>query len=379
MRHLHFTQSLEPLQGGGLGSSTLSLHRQLIAAGEESTLCSTHGECPRYSDNRVLEFSRIKPDFLFYAPGLHYHARRLVKDTDIVHGHGFYVGTNYFFGGAARRQAKPLVYHVHGIFEPWILRRSRWKKRLVHWLFEDANFRHVRLWRALTSKEADQIRACGIDGPIVVTPHGLNTADFGSPPDPTAPIETPVVERLCKSRNRVLFMGRLHPKKGLDLLVPAWAKMGTLLKDWELVIAGPDEAGYLQELEALIRSSDAADQIIVTGPVQGMSKTALLHSADVFVLPSYSEGFPMSLLEALACGVPVVATDACNFPEISTAAAGWVCRAELGSLTQALRTVLQTTGAERKELGRNGRTLIETRYAWPKILPQLLQACAALC
>ena len=132
MRHLHFTQSLEPLYGGGLGSSSAALHQELLADGIESTLCATYGEAPVSPAPRTLEFKRAGPDVLYFAPDLTRSVRELVCTADVVHGHGFYVGTNYHFGSEARRQKKPLVYHVHGIFEPYILRRSRWKKQLVH-------------------------------------------------------------------------------------------------------------------------------------------------------------------------------------------------------------------------------------------------------
>ena len=123
----------------------------------------------------IIEFRRSKPDFLYYSPELKNRVRELAADTDVLHGHGLYVGTNFSFGKEARRLDKPLVYHVHGFFEPWILNRSRWKKKLAHWLFENANFRHAKLWRALTPREANQIRACGITAPIVVAPNGLST------------------------------------------------------------------------------------------------------------------------------------------------------------------------------------------------------------
>ena len=115
-------------------------------------------------------------------------AGSLVRDSDVLHGHGLYVGTNFIFGGEARRQRKALVYHVHGMFEPYILKRSRWKKRLVHWLFEDRNIRDVRFWRALTAIEADQIAATGARQPIAVIPNGLDVADFTRPADPDRPI-----------------------------------------------------------------------------------------------------------------------------------------------------------------------------------------------
>ncbi len=379
MRHLHFTQSLEPLQGGGLGSSAVALHTQMWAAGLSSVLCSTHAGVPQHQAADILEFRRIKPDPIYYSPAMQRQAPRLVRAADVLHGHGLYAGPNFIFGREARRQRKPLVYHVHGFFEPYILRRSRWKKRLVHRLFENDNFRAVRLWRALTLKEADQIRGCGIRQPIVIIPNGLDPAGFPKPLDLDSPIDTPLIKQLAKTSLRLLFLGRIHPKKGLDLLLPAWAKLSGLAKDWQLVIAGPDEQGYLAQVRALARSLGLEQQVFFTGPVTGPAKISLLHSADLFILPSYSEGFSMSVLEAMACGLPVIATKACNFPEILTEQAGWECAATQDSLADSLRQALECSVIGRKQRGQNGRRLVETRYAWPAIIQNLFEACAQHC
>jgi len=379
MRHLHFTQSLEPLYGGGLGSSSAALHQELLADGVESTLCATYGEVPVSPAPRTREFKRAGPDFLYFAPDLTRSVRELVCTADVVHGHGFYVGTNYHFGSEARRQKKPLVYHVHGIFEPYILRRSRWKKQLVHWLFEDANFRHARLWRALTVKEADQIRRYGIKAPIVVAPNGLNLRDYPGPESPPGDLETPMAGRLAKTRRRALFLGRIHPKKGLDLLLPSWAKLETARKDWELVVAGPDEQGYLQHSRKLVESLNLQDDVVFTGPVTGKTKRALLYSADLFVLPSYSEGFSMSVLEAMACRVPVAATTACNFPELFREGGGWECAPSRDSVEATLREALCASEQERRQRGEIARQLLERDYAWPRIAQRLLDACSAHC
>jgi glycosyltransferase involved in cell wall biosynthesis len=264
------------------------------------------------------------------------------------------------------------------MFDPWILNRSRWKKRLVHWLFEDANFRKVNLWRALTTKEAAQIREAGIKAPIVVTPNGLRLEDYTKPTDPTAPIETPLVPALKKTGPRLLFLGRIHPKKGIDLLLAAWGKSRHLRKDWELVIAGPDEGGHLAQLQQLARG-EQGERVIFTGPVTGGKKNALLHSADMFVLPSRSEGFPVALLEAMACELPVVATRECNCPEVGSAQSGWECDASVESMTTALQDALRASESERKARGQNGRRVVETRYALPRVASTLLEACAAHC
>jgi glycosyltransferase involved in cell wall biosynthesis len=379
LRHLHFTQSLEPLHGGGLGTSSIALHRELLAQRAQSTLCATYGKTPINPAPRTWEFKRAGPECLYFSPELCRKARALVGSTDVLHGHGFYVGTNFLFGSEARRQKKPLVYHVHGTFEPWILSRSGWKKRLVHWLFEDANFRHARLWRALTCKEADQIRACGIKAPVVIVPNGLDLSEFPERAEPDEVIETPLVWKLTKTRRRALFLGRIHPKKGLDLLLPCWAKLAALRKDWELVIAGPDDRGHLRRMQVLAESLGLAKEVIFVGPVTGDVKTALLYSADFFVLPSYSEGFPMSLLEGMACHVPIVATTNCNFPEIPLAGAGWECEANPNSMFDVLSRAVSADDSERRQRGENGRHLVQSRYLWPRIVSQLLEACGQHC
>lgn len=379
MRHLHFTQALDPLNGGGMGLSAVALHRQFLAMGIESTLCSTCGETPRRPAERVIEFRRVKPDFLYFAPEMCAQARELVAGADVVHGHGLYVGTNMLLGRQARRQKKMLVYHVHGFFEPYILQRARWKKRLVHLLFENANFRRIRLWRALTDCEAGQIRSCGIQAPIVVAPNGLDPGAYTAPPGPVAAIETPLIPRLSKNSHRILFLGRIHPKKGLDLLLSAWARLGAQGRDWELVVAGPDEGGYLKSMRRLAQELHIEDRVLFTGSVTGLDKTRLLHSADLFVLPSYSEGFPMGLLEAMACQVPVVATRACNFPEAAVLGAGWECEAARESLVATLAGALAASESERAERGRRGRQLVETRYSWSRTVSILVEACRAHC
>jgi poly(glycerol-phosphate) alpha-glucosyltransferase len=383
MRHLHFTQSLEPLQGGGLGSSAIALHSHMERAGLSSVLCATYGGAPRKPGHGIEEYRRLGPGFLYYSPGMLEAAPALVRDCDVTHGHGLYVGPNLIFGREARRQRKALVYHVHGMFEPYILKRSRWKKRLVQWMFEDRNIRDVRFWRALTSTEADQIAATGARQPIAVIPNGLDVAEFTRPPDLDRPIRTPLVERLVKRSRRLLFLGRIHPKKGLTLLLPAWANLraaaGLRAKDWELVIAGPDEGGHLQEVRALATELGIGDRVIFTGLTQGDEKVRLLHSADLFVLPSFSEGLPMSVLEALACGVPVVATRESNVSDLMSDGVGWECGAAVDSLAEALGQALEATESERAERGATGRRAIEARYGWPSVVKELERACVAYC
>ncbi|MEI6280334.1 MAG: glycosyltransferase, partial [Verrucomicrobiae bacterium] len=309
----------------------------------------------------------------FYAPELKRLAARQVAEADWFHGHGFYVWLNAWLGGEARRRKKPLVYHPQGFLDPWILARSRKKKRMAHWLFEDRNFSYVQWWRAVSAKEADQIRAYGITAPVHVIPNGVDIAECDATRAPDAFADCPWA---CRKRpKRVLFLSRIHKKKGLDLLVPAWGRLTREFPDWELVIVGPDEGGYQAIVEGLIRSQGCGGTCTVCPAVSGAEKHALLDTADLFVLPSYSEGFPMAVLEAAAHRLPVVMTDECNFPELATAGGAWECTAGLESLTAAMREALSCDETERVERGRRGRELVAAKYSWDQAACALRAQC----
>ena len=312
-----------------------------------------------------MQCERAGMEKMFYAPGLRAVAEDALISGAVVHGHGFYVYPNFVVGRLTRRRGLPLVYHPHGMFEPWILGRSRWKKRMAHWLFEGANFRHVRLWRALTRKEAEQVRA--VVGPaarIVVAPNGMDLA----------PVRMATFSR-ANGRRRALFLGRLHPKKGLRLLIQAWARMAGEAKDWELVVAGPDENGHEAEVRQWVRETGLDGSVSFVRAVSGPSKYELIASADLFVLTSYSEGLPMAPLEAMAAGVPVLLTDACNLPEALAAGAGWVGSADQISVTKQLRAALSAGDTELRQRGAAGRELVERSFSWRNTVATLHAAC----
>jgi glycosyltransferase involved in cell wall biosynthesis len=378
MRHLHFTQSLEPLQGGGLGRAALDLHLQLLQDGFASRLITTRSREFDRMWPETFQYPRTGPQKAFFARDLGRDSNTAVSKADVVHGHGFYVYTNWAVGSRARAKRKPLVYHPHGMLEPWILQRSRWKKRVAGFLFERHNMQACRLWRALTSREADQIRHQGFSAPIVVAPNGVPLSDYDVALPVSAPRQLALPER-ARERKRLVFMARLHPKKGLNLLIPAWAKLNGQRAGWELLIAGPDENGHRASVTKMIQELGVSSCTTLVGPVTGAAKLELLKSADLFVLPSHSEGFPVSVLEAMACRVPVIGTDACNFAELETEGGGWLCEANHDSVLRALEAALHSSAAERKSRGETARKLVEQRYSWPAISATIRAACESHC
>jgi glycosyltransferase involved in cell wall biosynthesis len=373
MKNLHFVQSVENLQGGGLGQAALGMHHAMQPLGG-STLITTCGANQIEQHDRCIQCKRTGPDSLYFSSELTKVARENVHDADWVHGHGFYVGTNAVIGGQAIKQGKALCYHPHGFFDPWILNRSRWKKRLVSILFENRNFRHVKLWRALTRKEVGQIRALGFSQPIEILPNGIRMEEIDQPT--TSEDDAAFSKRLRPKR--ALFLGRIHPKKGLDILIPVWGQIAKQFPDWELAIVGPDEGGYLATVEEMIRQSGAADQIQVFGSVRGSRKVAAFRSSNLFVLSSYSEGFPVAIVEAAAHRLPCVITTECNFPELAEANGGWESLPTRESFSESLRAALSCDDMELRQRGEMGRHLVEQKYTWPNIAQSMHDACVAL-
>jgi poly(glycerol-phosphate) alpha-glucosyltransferase len=283
------------------------------------------------------------------------------------------------------------------MLDKWALANSRWKKQLVAWLFENAVMRDAACLHALCQAEADAIRAYGLRQRIEVVPNGVEL------PEGLTTEDTESTEGI----KRLLFLGRIHPKKGLVGLLKAWAEIQKLKsgiknsRDWHLVIAGWDQGGHEGELKALcgelglriancglsenlklnsckLKTSppeaEGAD-VVFYGPAFGVEKEQLLRSADAFVLPSLSEGLPMSVLEAWAYGLPVVMTPECNLPEGFVSGAALEIRNEAmgNSKWDGLRQMLDMSDSDRIEMGRRGRQLVEEKFTWPKVAAQMKQ------
>lgn len=286
---------------------------------------------------------------------------------------------------------RPVVIAPHGSLDPWALNNSRWKKRVAALLFKNGQLRRAQCFRALCAAEADAIRAYGLTQRIEIVPNGV-----------VLPVESAAGEtRSIEGRKILLFLGRLHPKKGLAGALRAWAEIPNS-KPWQLVIAGWDQGGHERELEALCarlglktagfsqggpESTEGfpseklqtpplkAADVVFAGPVFGVEKDKLLKRADAFLLPSHSEGLPMSVLEAWAHRLPVVMTPECNLPEgFASGAALEIQNVPHGNPDwQGLRALLEMTAGERQTMGQRGRALVEERFTWEKVASRMTE------
>jgi len=310
-------------------------------------------------------FEKAGPSAFGYTPGL--GSSLLAEHLELLHTHGLWMYPSVATYAWGRRTRSPWVVSPHGMLDPWAVRNAHWKKRIAGLLYENRHLRGASCLHALCDAEAEAFRAYGLRNPIAVIPNGVDLTEQSS----DAP--TPWWEQCVPPGTRVLlFLGRLHPKKGLSNLLRAWAEeLPAFGEPWVLAIAGWDQNGHRAELEGLVESLGIASTVLFVGPQFGQEKTASLARADAFVLPSFSEGLPMAVLEAWAHGLPVLMTPQCNLPAGFEANAAISMEPEVEPIGKGLRALIGMTPQERENMGARGRRLVEERFSWGTIAAEM--------
>lgn len=273
---------------------------------------------------------------------------------DLVHLHGIWLGFCHDVTGWALLQGRPLVVSPHGMLEPWALNHKKWKKRLAWWLYQKNDLMRARAFHACSEQEANSIRELGFRQPIAVIPNGVVL--------PKLKVEEAKVRDETKT---ALFLSRINPKKGLPMLLDAWAKLSP--SGWRLVIAGNDDSNHLPTVQAKVLESGLEGQVEITGPLFGTEKESAFLNADLFVLPSYSENFGIVVTEALSYRVPVLTTKGCPWKELEEHACGWWVEPTPAGTTKGLERALSTSPEDLRLMGERGRKLVEDKYQWPSI------------
>ncbi len=346
-------------KAGGLFNSVRKSAIHLAQAGADVSVYALEDE---YSREDRGEWAPLDPIVLPtrlakvfpHAPDM---ARTIAQgDHDVLHLHGLWQLHSRDVNRWKRRTGRPVMISPRGMLDPWALKNSGWKKKLVGAWFEDRNLREADCLHALNPSEATAMRAFGLANPIAVIPNATDLPDI-------AP------RRESEGRRTLLFLGRIHPKKGLAELVNAWAlacsRRPSLRRDWQVVIAGWDDGGHAEPLAKQIAERGLEDSMTLPGPAFGAAKDTLLRDADAFILPSYSEGLPMSVLEAWAYRLPVLMTRQCNLPEGFAHGAAIEIETEPGALSSTLEQTL--CDADLAPLGEAGRRLVEERFSWPRV------------
>jgi len=226
-------------------------------------------------------------------------------EVDILSTHGLWNYCSVASQRWHRRTDRPYIVHPEGMLERWALQHSKWKKRIAALLYENQHLRSAACLRALSEAEARSIRSYGLRNPICVIPNGVDLPDLRESNAKTQ----------SENRKTLLYLGRLHPKKNISNLIRAWNEAFNSQRGsgerWVLAIAGWDQGGYENELKQIA----AVPSVVFLGSRFGAEKNECYRACDAFILPSLSEGLPMSVLEAWAHAKPVLMTSECNLPE----------------------------------------------------------------
>lgn len=364
LKILHVVSSVFE-NGGGTSEVVPRLCRALKESGADVTLAAHKAE--RISQTAVdairsgvryegeSERDRFLPQALAYSSQFRRLMPKLVQEADVVHIHGLWQLAGWMAAREARKQHKPYLVMPHGFLEPERLKISSWKKHVVGALFDNPMLRRANAIVATSESEADGIRRYGLTRPIHIMPIGLD-------------IEKYTLSK-CAGRT-LLYFSRITPIKGLDMLAEVWGRIDS--KGWKLLIVGPDDRGYTEEMKALFALKCPADSYEFRPPVFGDDKYKLLASVDALVLPTRSENWSIAVAEAMASGLPVVCTKGAPWQCLETAHAGWWVDVSGEDIERGILELMALNDEQRLQKGRNGRRWVEENLVWNRIAQDMI-------
>lgn len=291
----------------------------------------------------------------------------LLDGQDFIQIHGVWEPILRVAAGLAFSRGTPYAVMPHGMLDRWSMSQKRIKKRLAMALAYRRMLERAAYLHALNKDEVGPIKELGITTSSQIIPNGVFMEEIE--PMPTAGAFRARHPELGDDPF-VLFLSRLHFKKGLDYLADTFKAVADSHPRARLVVAGPD-GGVRQTFEQSVHSAGVSDRVHVVGPIYGAAKYEAIVDATCFCLPSRQEGFSIAITEALACGTPVVISEACHFPEVAQAQAGFVLPLDSNRFAQEIRKLLDDS-ALRTTMSGNARSLVSQRYTWPKIAEQTL-------
>jgi len=366
---LHVISGLDPRQGGPI-AVILGLCAAQAAAGIKVSVASTwrfhtHEETVEKLQRAGVTVTMIGParDPMSRVANLPNILYPLIAGADVVHIHALWESIQHDAARVCQRMAKPYVMTPHGMLSPWNLAQNPWRKKMYLAWRGRRNLDRAAAIHYTCEVERDLAVPLHLRAPALVETLGIDADEFAAlPPRGTFRAQYPQLG----NRPLVLFLSRINYKKGLDLLIPAFAK-ASAASNATLVIAGPDLDGYQATVQALIDQHGINDRVIFTGMLAGQRRLEAYVDADLFALPSYQENFGIVVIEALACGCPVLISDQVNIhKQITRSGTGLVVPAQVGPVADALAKLL-TDDAQRMAMAQKARASIIPAQTWPAI------------
>lgn len=347
MKILHYIPSLDRSSGGTTTYMQILSKElgKLVDLNIATHVSDNPVEIPNCKIHYIADFKHIlqlKKDWKKLLDNIH---------PDVVHINCCWVPCCALVQKWAQQNDYKVVLTPHGMLEPWIIARHYWTRKFpALLLYQKATVKNADCLHATAESEKENLLKLGYNNRIQIIPNGVD-------------VESIPMKSSWKRTKTILFLSRVHIKKGINFLIEAVATLKDELNGYRVIIAGEGEENYIQELQSLAKENGISDIIQFVGGVYGYQKWELFQTADVFVLPTHSENFGIVIAEALACGTPVITTKGTPWQELETYNCGWWTEIGTQATIKALRSFLSLTEIELKEMGINGRKLIEEKYS----------------
>jgi glycosyltransferase involved in cell wall biosynthesis len=353
-RAIHVVPSISN-EASGPSYSVVRLCQSLIAHGEDITLATLDvptvtSPPPFLRTFRLgmgpLRLGRSPPMKRWLA------SRSQSHSVDLLHNHSLWMMPNVYPGLVAKRYGIPLVVSPRGTLSEWAIQSGSALKRAFWPLLQKPALAATSCFHATSPSEYEDIRRLGFRQPVAVIPNGIDVPDL--PPKSFRTVRT------------LLFLGRIHRTKGLDVLLPAWQRVQDKFPAWHLRIVGPDDGGYLADIQRL-SGELRLERIEFSGALYGPQKWLAYREADLFVLPTHSENFGMSIAESLAAGTPAIVSKGAPWAGLKVHQAGWWIDIGIEPLVACLGEVLNRIPESLSEVGVRGRAWMEADFSWAQI------------
>jgi poly(glycerol-phosphate) alpha-glucosyltransferase len=324
----------------------------------------TMNDLPSWNPLKPVIFDFVGPSSFAYSPKFVSALKH--SGADLIHLHGLWQYTSI----AALRSNIPYITTIHGMLDQWAIKNSWLKKFLASLLYEKSALKNAKCLHAITEQEYIDIRNFGLTNPVCIIPNGIDLPqNIGLLKE-----QDPVWKHKIDDNKKILlYLGRLHPKKGLTNLIKAWQQF--ILKnkknDWNLIIAGWDQGGYEKKLINLSKDLNLRDTIHFIGPQFGKNKELVFAHADAFILPSFSEGLPMVVLEAWSYQLPVLMTRQCNLPEGFKANAAFEITTSIEEIVKGLEYLFHCSEEDLSNIGDAGRNLVSANFNWHSVIERM--------
>lgn len=277
--------------------------------------------------------------------------------VNLIHNHSLWMMPNVYPGSVCRRRGCGLVVSPRGTLSKWALGVNALQKKIFWRILQERALRDASCFHATSVAEYENIRGLGFKQPVCILPNGIDVPRLRMGPQ--------------NSRLQLLFLGRIHPVKGVDVLLRGWSAVEARFPDWDLHIVGPDDRGYLPKMQALAIEL-GLKRVVFRGPLYGAEKLHAYQAAALFVLPTHSENFGVTVAEALAAGTPAIVTVGAPWNGLEREGAGWWINIGVDPLVACLEEALATSSARLAKMGVAGREWMLRDYSWSRTTELLL-------